>query len=301
MKKLPNAEKIISKEKFVTKRRHQARKEHIEKKSKEISNRYDGDINLFLDYCEQTKQLDDVESMLDYLYVSLTEQKVKKNTWERRLAAIRKYLTVAYDVNFRTEENVAKELTAMRKMYEEEQNAHLIRVQGKSPVNKDELLELINELPTRARAICLVNLITANRPNEMVRLKVRDFNFEGRTVSIYLKKQKEWHNKRLTLDVIRAVRSYIREYKLKEDDYFVGRVYKNDRYESSQISETAYAKSLQKWTGLTGYNFRKTQVVSMHEAGADLPTIAKQTGHQSLETITEHYLTVSDSTVDKYL
>src|SRR5699024_866444 len=119
---------------------------------------YDGDINLYLDYCVETEQSEGIESMLDYLYVSLTEQKVKKNTWERRLAAIRRYLTVAYDVNFRVEENTAKELTAMRKMYEEEQHAHLIRVQGKSPVNKEELLELIDQLPTRAKAICLVNL-----------------------------------------------------------------------------------------------------------------------------------------------
>lgn len=298
---MPNTEHIISKERFVTKRRHQTRKEHIENKNQEISSRYDGDINLYLDYCVQTEQIEGIESMLDYLYVSLTYQKVKKNTWERRLAAIRRYLTVAQDVNFGIEESVANELAAMRKMYEEEQNAHLIHVQGKSPVNKEELLELINQLPIRAKAICLVNLITANRPNEMVRIKVSNFNLEGRTVSIYLKKQKEWHNKRLTLDVIRSVRNYIKEYKLKEDDYFVGRVYKNGRYESSQISETAYAKSLRKWTGLTAYNFRKTQVVSMHEAGADLPTIAKQTGHQSLETITEHYLSISDTTVDKYL
>lgn len=68
-----------------------------------------------------------------------------------------------------------------------------------------------------------------------------------------------------------------------------------------EISETGYWKSLQRWTGLTGYNFRKSQVVAMHEAGADLSTIAKQTGHKSLETLVEHYLAVSDSTLDKYL
>ncbi|WP_251048054.1 hypothetical protein [Planococcus sp. ISL-109] len=60
-------------------------------------------------------------------------------------------------------------------------------------------------------------------------------------------------------------------------------MYKNGRYESTAISEIGYYSFLQRWTGLTGYNFRKSQVVAMHAAGADLSTIAQQTGHQSLD------------------
>ncbi len=117
-----------------------------------------------------------------------------------------------------------------------------------------------------------------------------------------MKKQKRWHTKRLTKDVINAIELYINEYGLRADDYFVGRVYKNGRYESTAISEIGYCKALQRWTGgLTGYNFRKSQVVAMHAAGADLPTIAQQTGHKSLETLVQHYLTVSETTLDKYL
>lgn len=116
-----------------------------------------------------------------------------------------------------------------------------------------------------------------------------------------LKKQKRWHTKRLTPEVINAIEVYIREYCLKPDDYFVGRVYKSGRYESTAISEIGYCKTLQRWTGLTGYNFRKSQVVAMHAAGADLPAIAQQTGHKSLETLIQHYLTVSEVTIDTYL
>lgn len=39
----------------------------------------------------------------------------------------------------------------------------------------------------------------------------------------------------------------------------------------------------------------------MHEAGADLATIAKQSGHKNLETINKHYLSVNDRTIDGYL
>lgn len=39
----------------------------------------------------------------------------------------------------------------------------------------------------------------------------------------------------------------------------------------------------------------------MHEKGADLESIAKQTGHQSFKTLSDHYLNVSDKTIDKFL
>ena len=39
----------------------------------------------------------------------------------------------------------------------------------------------------------------------------------------------------------------------------------------------------------------------MHLKGTDLPSISKQTGHKSIQTISEHYLNVSDKTIDKYL
>lgn len=301
MKKVTSDGNVIRQKTFETKKRHRVRKAEVEQRKKMISKRYEGDIRRFLTYCKATDQLDDVEAMLDYLYVSLTEEQIKKTTWERRLAAIKRYLEVNQEIDFKKEHEAMNEISIIRKMYDEVENARLTKIEGKVAVDKSELLKMIDELPTREKAICLVNLITANRPNEMVRLKIKDFHLERRTVSVYLKKQKTWHNKRLTLEATKAVREYIREYKLRPNDYFVGRVYKGGRYESVEISETGYWKALQRWTGLTAYNFRKSQVVSMHEAGADLPTIAKQTGHRSLETISEHYLNVSDTTVDKYL
>lgn len=292
---------VISTAAFETKKRHQTRKAILAEKDNEISDRYKYDIHHYILYCKETNQLEDVNSMLDYLFVSLTVQEVKKTTWERRLAAIKKYLSVAHQVNFLAEVEAKKELSTLRRMYDDEHYKELNHFRGKSAVNKEELLKMIRSLPTRGKAICIINLITACRPNEMVRIKIKDFNLEGNYVSIYMKKQKKWHNKRLTQETVKAVRDYIREYKLKPDDYFVGRVYKNGRFKSVQCSESGYRFMLDQWVGLTGYNFRKTQVSAMHDSGADLPTIAKQTGHKSLETISKHYLSVSDTTVDKYL
>lgn len=292
---------VIHQNALENQKRYQSRKVHIEKHMEEIPRQYGGDIRRYKEYCSRTGQIVGTEALLDYLYISLTEQKVKKTTWERRLAAIRKYLSVIHRIEFKGEARVAYELSAMRKMYREDQYVHLIQVRGKSAIDKKELMDVLSNLPIRAKAICLVNLVTANRPNEMVRLKISDFDLKNKSVHVYLKKQKRWHTKRLTLEVINAIDLYIREYDLKVDDYFVGRVYKNGRYESTTISEIGYCKALQRWTGLTGYNFRKSQVVAMHVAGADLPTIAKQTGHKSLETLVQHYLSVSETTIDKYL
>lgn len=294
-------ELVQQKHSFETRRRHAELEKLVLEKAKEIKPGYLSQIKQFLAYCIDTGQPDNVKAMLDYLYFSITDQKVKKTSWELRLVAIRRYLVVTHDVNFENEPAVAGTLKTLRSLFKEESRADQIRLDGKSAVDKQELLDIVHKLPVREKAITFVNLITANRPSEMVRLKIKDFNLEGRFVSVYLEKQSKWHNKRLNQEVVKAIRDYIRIFKLKPDDYFVGRVFKGGRYESVEISEIGYTKALQKWTGLTGYNFRKSQVVAMHEAGADLPTIAKQTGHRSLEVISKHYLSVSDSTVDKYL
>lgn len=293
--------KLIDSELFENRKRHLQRRKHIEEKSKEIPKSYKYDIEIFVNFCAETKQEENVDSMLDFLYYSLTEQRVKKSTWEKRLAAVKKYLFVTYDIDFSNDPDVQYELSMMRKMYNEEKNAELVLKKGKSPVDKEELLNIIRNLPTRPKAICLVNLITANRPSDMVRLKIKDFDLENNTVYVYMKKQKKWHAKRLTQEAVKAVKDYIKEYNLKPDDYFVGRVFKNGKFKSVEASLSGYNYMLNKWIGLTGYNLRKTQVTAMHIAGADLPTIAKQTGHQSLEVISKHYLDVSDATIDKYL
>ena len=73
------------------------------------------------------------------------------------------------------------------------------------------------------------------------------------------------------------------------------------RYDSKKISEEAYRKFLKRTIGYTAYNLRKTQVSSIHEKGAYLPDIMRQTGHKSADTVNEHYLQVSDKTIDRYL
>lgn len=55
---------------------------------------------------------------------------------------------------------------------------------------------------------------------------------------------------------------------------------------------------LDKWIGLTAYNSRKNTSCCYAQKGADLSTNAKLNAHELLEILTEHYLDVSDSTID---
>lgn len=261
--------------------------------------RYEGDMKRFKKYCAETKQNVDCEALLNYLAHSIMEQRVKKSTWERRLAGVKKLLQVELGLTLTQEQNA--QVKEMRSRFNAEEFKRLKHVKGQSALDKEEVMQIIDKLGTREKAICLVNLTTANRPSEMTRLQIKDFDLQARTVLVDLKKQHDFYEKRLTLEAVKAVKAYIREYKLQPDDFFVGSADRWGNYTSKQISETAYNKAIHKWLGFAPYSLRKTQVSSMHEKGADVSTIAKQTGHKSLETITNHYLKVSDSTVDKFL
>lgn len=267
--------------------------------SRKIPERYAGDIGRFRDYASGTQQPETIATLLNYLAHSMTQEGIKKTTWERRLAAAKKYLAVTHDLHFTDEDR--RVIADLRKVYSLEDYKEKTHIEGQPAADKAELMDMIEKMDPRARAICLVNLVTANRPSEMVRMKIEDFNFTSRSVRIYLKKQKEWHTKRLTQEVIKAVKEYIKAYGLKKDDHFVGRVRKGGRYENVQIGEVAYNKMIHRYLGFAPYTLRKTQVSAMHEKGADLPAIAKQTGHRSLETLSKHYLKVNDTTIDKYL
>lgn len=292
---------LVSVSTFKNQKRYQEREHFIQQRKKHISSGYNSDIKQYQNYCSQSGQPEGLESMLDYLFVSIIQQRVKKNTWVKRLSALKRYFTVSYAIDFDNEGIVLKDIAYIRRLYHNEEYKDLNRARGKQRVNYDDLIGLIIDLPVREKAICLVNLITTSRPSEMVAIKMMDFNFDDNSVSIYLKKQKKWVEKRLNQLTMRAVKEYKSKYKLKDEDYFVGQVLKNGAYRSKQISTDAYRKFLRKMIGLAPYNLRKTQVSSMHDKGADLQTIIKQTGHSSTQTLAEHYLKVSDKTVDKYL
>lgn len=237
------------------------------------------------------------ELLIDRLYNSY--QKKKLTTFNKRSAGVKHFLVNMYCLDETADQK--KRTALLRQMYNDVQYAEQKKVEGQIAQPKQEVMALIEKLDTRAKAISLCNLITACRPSEMIAIQIKHIDFKNRAVKVYLKKQKEWQTKRLTLEVVNAIKNYINAYGLVSDSFLIGKVDKHNNYTSVQVSDIAYRKSIHKWLGFAPYTLRKTQVSAMHEAGADLATIAKQSGHKNLETINKHYLSVNDKTIDKYL
>ena len=277
-----------------SKKTKDAIQQQVDKKSK----MYEGDFKRFMQYAEQKTSPLSFETLESYLRRTV-ESGLKLSTFNKRSAGVKHFLVNTYGLNETAEQK--ERIALLRRMYNNVQYAKQKLVKGQSAQPKGEVMEMIEKLDTRAKAISLFNLITACRPSEMIIIKIEDIDLGKRSVDIYMQKQSEWKTKRLTLECVNAVRAYIEEYGLTSEDYLVGKVDRYNKYHNTKISDTAYRKSIHKWLKFAPYTLRKTQITAMHEAGADLATIAKQSGHKNLETINKHYLEVNDRTVDKYL
>lgn len=272
--------------------------EQIQKQIDKKSKMYAGDFKRFEMYCQKKGLIISFDSLKAYLLDTIQEG-FKLSTFNRRAAGIKHFLI--NELGQSETDAQSKEIALLRQIYNDVEFSGQKLVKGQAAQPKEEVLHLIDKLDTRAKAISLFNLVTACRPSEMVLIKVDHIDLSSRSVNVFMQKQKEWHNKRLTLECVNALKAYFKEYGLKAGDYLVGKVDKYGHYSSVQISDTAYRKSIHNWLGFAPYTLRKTQVSAMHEAGADLATIAKQSGHKNLETINKHYLSVNDRTVDKFL
>ena len=279
--------------------------ETLQKIQKQKLAQYQSDFKQFRAFCDEHLLKLDFESLELYLHHLITQQQVRLSTFNRRLAGVKYWLVDEYGFQFTSEHDTSIKL--LRGLYNHEEYMRLKPMQGKRAEKQSDVLRLIDRYDTdkksdiRKRAICLVNLITANRPSEMVRLKVSDFDLENRTVQVMLVKQGEMKEKRLTLECVQAIKKYIVSCELISDDYFVGAADKWGNHTSRQISEVSYNQAIQSWLGFAPYTFRKTQITAMYQKGADIPTIAKQSGHKSHQTIMEHYIKLKSDDVDEFL
>ena len=112
---------ILPVNQFRNRKRYTERENFIQERSKRISNGYKSDIKQYQEYCSFTGQPEGLESMLDYLYISIVDQRVKKNTWEKRLSAVKRYLTVTYDIDFEKEPDVLKDVSHIRSLYDDDE------------------------------------------------------------------------------------------------------------------------------------------------------------------------------------
>lgn len=268
---------------------------------------YKGDITRFQKWCKETYRAESFDSAIGYMLMQVEEKGIKLSTFYRKSAAIRFYFSQHQNIAI-TESYEAK-LKTIRALYDTEPYLEKKLTEAETTaLPKDEVLHLIRQYKDldspndyRIYTISLINLITANRPSEMVRLRIKDFDFMKREVKVLLVKQKEAHRKRLTVEAIQSVQNYIRLFSLKPDDYFVGHVDRWGQYVSKQINENSYRQAMKRWLQVAPYTLRKTQITSMHKKKADLSTIARQSGHKSLQTISDHYIKIDGGDLDEFI
>ncbi|MER2007037.1 MAG: site-specific integrase [Psychrobacillus sp.] len=266
---------------------------------------YKSDFKLFEKFCGLNYLPLDFNSLSIYLHQSVKVDRVRLSTFNRRAAGVKYWLKNILGLSPTEQQN--QETAMLRKLYSTEDFLRLKQMRGVKVETQSEVLRLIDRFDTnkpldiRKRAVCLVNLYTANRPSEMVRLKVSDFELGNRSVHVQLIKQGEMATKRLTLETVEAVMKYIVTFNLQKNDYFVGKIDKWGNYTSKQIKEDTYNARINGWLGFPPYTLRKTQITTMYKNGADLPTIAKQSGHKSHQTIMQHYIKLKADDVDTFL
>ncbi|MEG0694173.1 MAG: site-specific integrase [Erysipelotrichaceae bacterium] len=278
----------------------------IDKQEHKKAEVYKGEYNLFIKWCKDNNKQIEFDSVSRYLHEAIKVQGVRLNTFNRKSAGLSFYLNYAHGIRFTDEQKEV--IKKLRQMYKQPE---YIELKGHKPTtsaqNKNEVMELINKYDTdkktdiRIRAISLVNLITANRPSEMVLLKVKYFDLVNNKVFVPLVKQGEPFEKRLTLECVNAIKKYIKAFNLEDDDYFVGKCNKYGNYTSAELDSNVYSKHIKRWIGIVPYSLRKTQITSMYNNGADVTKIALQSGHKNQETITKHYLNIDKSHLDEYL
>lgn len=228
---------------------------------------YQSDFGLFKKFCEKYFLGKDFDSLELYLHELITQQQIRLSTFNRRFVGIKYWLVNELGLQITSEQEAGVKM--LRVLYDEEDYLRLKSMRGIRAEKQSDVLRLIDRYDknkkgdARKRAICLVNLITANRPFEMVRLKVGDFDLENRTVQVMIIKQGEMKEKRLTLECVQAIRNYIEACTLTAEDYFVGAADKWGNHTSRQISEVSYNQAIQSWLGFAPYTFRKTQITTM--------------------------------------
>src|SRR5699024_7983046 len=138
---IENSNNLISKKDFMNKRRYNERRKFINEKSKELAKSYLSDINMYKKYCFDTEQEESIESMLDFLYISVLFDKVKISTWLKRYYAVKKYLETIFDITL--DKKTLNEVNTIKTIYKDEENAYLTLLSVKSCVDNDYMLILL--------------------------------------------------------------------------------------------------------------------------------------------------------------
>lgn len=253
-------------------------------------NNYYKDIIDFINYLDKKDYLkikdEDVVYYLEYLY----NQKYNKNSISRKLSSLRSFYNylvnndiIAYNY-FNNHKNPKKDKILPKYI-------------------KDEDLELMFSKTKNIRDKLILELlfVTGIRVSELVNIKINDINLYNREIKIFGKGSKE----RIVIfstNCLNNLNNYLKErdkINKKNSNYLI--LNKN----GGKISTTSIRNILNKIklisgakTKITPHMLRHTFATDMLNNGADLVSVKKLLGHESLDT-TSIYTHVTNEQVKK--
>ena len=253
-------------------------------------NNYYKDIIDFINYLDKVDYLkikdEDVVYYLEYLY----NQKYNKNSISRKLSSLRSFYNylvnndiIAYNY-FNNHKNPKKDKILPKYI-------------------KDEDLELMFSKTKNIRDKLILELlfVTGIRVSELVNIKINDINLYNREIKIFGKGSKE----RIVIfstNCLNNLNNYLKErdkIDKKNSNYLI--LNKN----GGKISTTSIRNILNKIklisgakTKITPHMLRHTFATDMLNNGADLVSVKKLLGHESLDT-TSIYTHVTNEQVKK--
>ena len=253
-------------------------------------NNYYKDIIDFINYLDKVDYLkikdEDVVYYLEYLY----NQKYNKNSISRKLSSLRSFYNylvnndiIAYNY-FNNHKNPKKDKILPKYI-------------------KDEDLELMFSKTKNIRDKLILELlfVTGIRVSELVNIKINDINLYNREIKIFGKGSKE----RIVIfstNCLNNLNNYLKErdkINKKNSNYLI--LNKN----GGKISTTSIRNILNKIklisgakTKITPHMLRHTFATDMLNNGADLVSVKKLLGHESLDT-TSIYTHVTNEHVKK--
>ena len=253
-------------------------------------NNYYKDIIDFMNYLDKVDYLkikdEDVVYYLEYLY----NQKYNKNSISRKLSSLRSFYNylvnndiIAYNY-FNNHKNPKKDKILPKYI-------------------KDEDLELMFSKTKNIRDKLILELlfVTGIRVSELVNIKINDINLYNREIKIFGKGSKE----RIVIfstNCLNNLNNYLKErdkINKKNSNYLI--LNKN----GGKISTTSIRNILNKIklisgtkTKITPHMLRHTFATDMLNNGADLVSVKKLLGHESLDT-TSIYTHVTNEQVKK--
>ncbi|SHD77409.1 tyrosine-type recombinase/integrase [Schnuerera ultunensis] len=258
-------------------------------KGKNTITAYKTDYNIFKKYMEEEAGIEyievvDEDNLLDYRDYLYDVKGYKIATVNRKLNALKSLFT--YLENLRIiSVNYMKVIPTTRPFADRE------KVEILEPDELDKILsmpfELKDENWKRSAAILYILAFLGLRREEVLNLKVKDFDMTNKT--LYVRRSKTKVHDVLPLDdrVYISLMNYLKERdSLEPDDY----LFKGDR--GKKVSDTAFSKMVKKYANasgidkdITAYNFRHTFITNLVEEGLSQADIMKWTGHKDIRVL----------------